>query len=181
MAISDEDLVRQLESIPQIEPPDMREPVMARVRAGFSRPPDRLKPVLTPRRVLVGLAWAAALVIVIGVVIERNSFPWQHSSATMVPLPADQWPVVARLSVPQEARLTIRRSGDRFAIQPFTISGEPVSVAWDQKKLSMTDVLSDTKGPEVVILQRRPGASGSAVIQLNVGGREILKTSISVE
>jgi hypothetical protein len=180
MAISDEDLVRQLESIPQVAPPDMKDAVMRGIRA----PHPALRGTFSRGRgvrMAIGLAWAAALVIVIGVAIERNSFPWQHSSATMVPLPADQWPVVARLSVPQEARLTIRRSGDRFAIQPFTISGEPVSVAWDQKKLSMTDVLSDTKGPEVVILQRRPGASGSAVIQLNVGGREILKTSISVE
>jgi hypothetical protein len=42
----------------------------------------------------------------------------------------------------------------------------------------MADVVSD---PEVVILQRKNGASGSAVIQLNVGGREVLRTAISLD
>jgi len=42
-------------------------------------------------------------------------------------------------------------------------------------------VLSDTGGPEVVILQRKSGAAGWAVIQLNIGGHEVLKTAISID
>jgi len=180
MAISDDDLVRQLESIPQVQPPDMREAVMKGVEAGVLARPARGTRAST-RHVLAGLAWAAAIVIVVAVAVERKNLPWQQTSATMVPMPVEQWPVVARIAVPDQGRLTVRRNGDQFAIQPFAAGGGPVSVAWDQKKLLMSDVRSDTKGPEVVILQRRPGASGKAFIQLNVAGHEVLKTAISVE
>lgn len=179
MAISDEEVVKQLESVPQVEPPDLRGAVMGRLRgaptpAGVGGAPRR-------RHVLAGLAWAAAIVIVVAVAVERKNLPWQQTSATMAPVPVEQWPIVARVAVPDEGRLTIRRNGNQFAIQPFAAAGSPVSVAWDQKKLQMSDVLPDTKGPEVIILQRRPGAVGTAVIQLNVAGHEVLKTAISVE
>ncbi len=176
MAISDDDLVRQLESVPQVEPPDMRETVMGRLKTPLPMGGTKRRV-----RVLAGLAWAAAIVIVVAVAVERKNLPWQQTSATMVPLPVEQWPVVARIAVPDEGRLTVRRNGDQFAIQPFAAAGGPVSVAWDQKKLLMSDVLSGTNGPEVVILQRRPGAVGTATIQLNVAGHEVLKTAISVE
>src|SRR3989442_1454307 len=147
MAISDDDLVRQLESVPQVEPPDMRETVMKRV--GDSCPPLSRQPraavLHSRRRVLAGLAWAAAIVIVVAVAVERKNLPWQQTSATMVPMPVEQWPVVARITVPDQGRLTVRRNGDQFAIQPFAAAGVPVSVAWDQKKLLMSNVLSDTK------------------------------------
>jgi hypothetical protein len=169
MAISDEDLVRQLEAVPQVEAPDMKDDILARIRA--PHPAQR-----RVKGVLIGLAWAAAIVIVVSVALERRSLPWQHTAATMAPV--DQWAVVARVAVPQEGRLIIRRSGDQFAIQPFASTGEPIAVAWDQKKLKVSDVVSD---PEVVILQRKNGASGSAVIQLNVGGREVLRTAISLD
>jgi hypothetical protein len=170
MAMSDEDLVRQLESVPQVEAPDMKNAILARLHAPH--------PAFNRRRVLIGLAWAAAIVIVIGVVFQRQSLPWQHTAATLAPLPVEKWPVVARVAVPEEGRLTIRRSGDQFAIQPFASTSEAISVAWDQKKLQLADVVSD---PEVVILQRKNGAFGSAVIQLNVGGREVLRTAISLD
>ena len=182
MAISDEEVVKQLESVPQVEPPDMRGAVMQRVAAGFSRPGGLKAAPTRQRHLLVSLAWAAALVIVVAVAyVERNSLPWEHTEATMAPLPFDRWKVVTRIGVPQEGRLTVRRNGDQFAIQPFAFNGEPISVAWDQKKLDMSDVLSDTGGPEVVILHKKNGASGWAVIQLNIGGHEVLKTAISID
>jgi hypothetical protein len=179
MALSDDDLVRQLESVPQVEPPDMRLAVMSRIRQ--SSLPAGERGAKRQGRVLIGLAWAAAIVIVAGIALQRVSLPWEHTAATLAPLPVDQWPVVARVNAPDEGRLTVRRNGDRFAIQPVAYTGESVSVAWDQKKLVMSDVVSDVKGPEVVILQRKEGASGSAVIQLNVGGREVIRTSIAVQ
>jgi len=178
MAISDDDLVRQLESVPQVQPPDMREAVMGRLKTPLPLGEGGAKRRV---RVLAGLAWAAAIVIVVAVAVERKNLPWQQTSATMAPVPVEQWPIVARIAVPDEGRLTVRRNGNQFAIQPFAAAGSPVSVAWDQKKLQMSDVLPDTKGPEVIILQRRPGAVGTAVIQLNVAGHEVLKTAISVE
>jgi hypothetical protein len=193
MVISDEDLVRQLEAVPLVEPPEMKTSILARMkaphtalRATLSRgerdsglaplPAGEGGPQRRVRGVLIGLAWAAAIVIVVAVVLERQSLPWQHASATIVPV--DQWRIVARVQVPKEGKLVIRRSGDQFAIQPSAFTSEPISVAWDQKKLEMADVVSD---PEVVILQRKSGASGSAVIQLNVGGREVLRTAVSLD
>ena len=126
---------------------------------------------------MIGLAWAAAIIIVVTVVIERKPLPWQHVSATVAP-PVDKWPIVARVAVPEEGKLIVRRSGDQFAIQPSATTSEAISVAWDQKKLEIADVVSD---PEVLILQRKNGASGSAVIQLNVGGREVLRTVVSLD
>lgn len=170
MAISDEDLVRQLEAVPQVQPPEMKSAILARLRV--PRPAKR-----RVSGVLIGLAWAAAIVIVVGIALERQSLPWQHISATIAP-PVDKWQIVARAAAPEEGKLIIRRSGDKFAIQPTAVTSEPISVAWDQKKLEKADVVSD---PEVVILQRKSGASGSAVIQLNVGGREVLRTAVSLD
>jgi hypothetical protein len=191
MAISDEELVRQLDAVPQVEPPEMKTSILARLRAphppfGHLLPASGAKdlkaetPRLAKRRVrgvAIGLAWAAAIIIVVTVVVERKSLPWQHVSATIAP-PVDKWPIVARAAVPEEGKLIVRRSGDQFAIQPSATTSEAISVAWDQKKLEIADVVSD---PEVLILQRKNGASGSAVIQLNVGGREVLRTVVSLD
>lgn len=165
MAISDEELTRQLESVPLVQGPDLRDAVLAKlsVRTAFSRPPDRLKPVLTRRQVLMGLAWAAAAVIVIGVAVERVSLQRTHTAATIAPI--EEWSVVSR-----SPELTIRRSGDRFALQP-AVQGQ---IDWDHSKLVRTEVLPNGG----IVLQRRAGAAGPATIRLLVGGREILKTSI---
>jgi hypothetical protein len=184
MAISDEDLVRQLEAVPLVEPPEMKDDILGSLRSaaarrrleGGAKAPHSEGAKRRVRGVLIGLAWAAAIVIVVAVVLQRQSLPWQHASATIAPI--DQWQIVARVQVPEEGKLVIRRSGDQFAIQPSAFTSEPISVAWDQKKLEMADVVSD---PEVVILQRKSGATGSAVIQLNVGGREVLRTAVSLD
>ena len=173
MVMTDDDLTGQLESVPLVESPDFREAVMGRVRAGFSRPADRLKPVATRRRVLVGLAWAAAVVIALGFALERASSPRpQSAAATMAPLAVEEWPVVARVRA-EGSTLTVRRNGDRFAVG----SAPPGTIDWDRAKLSMIEVLPSG----TVVIQRRPDAAGSAEIRLSVAGREILKTSISVE
>ena len=180
MAISDEELVRQLDAVPQVEPPEMKNAILGRISVAPAISPARAGRIAgaTHRRgVLIGLAWAAAIIIVVTVVIERKPLPWQHVSATVAP-PVDKWPIVARVAVPEEGKLIVRRSGDQFAIQPSAPTSEAISVAWDQKKLEIADVVSD---PEVLILQRKNGASGSAVIQLNVGGREVLRTVVSLD
>ncbi len=171
MAITDDDLARQLDSVPLVDPPDIRGAVMARVRAGFSRPDDRLKPVLTfrpRRRFIVGLAWAAAAAIVIGVAIERVSVPRSQTSAVIAPLPIEGWPVVIHTGA-----LTVRRSGNHFAVQS-SVAG---TLDWDRAKLSMTKVLPDS----TVVLERRHGASGPAEIRLSVAGREAQRISIGVD
>jgi hypothetical protein len=184
MAISDEELVRQLEAVPQVEAPEMKSDILAGLRSaaarrrfeGGARAPHSEGAPRRVRRLVIGLAWAAALIIVVTVVIERPSLPWQHTSATIAPV--DQWQIVARAAVPEEGKLIVRRSGDQFAIEPSASNSEAISVAWDTKKLEIADVTSD---PEVLILQRKNGASGSAMIQLNVGGREVLRTVVSLD
>jgi hypothetical protein len=175
MVISDDDLTRQLESVPLVEAPDFREAVMGSVRRAAS--PGGLAPAKSRRyvrrRMLVGLAWAAAVVIVVGFALERAySPPPQTAAATMAPLAAEEWPVVARVRA-EGSTLTVRQSGDRFAVE----SAPPGTIDWDRAKLSMIEVLPSG----TVILQRRQDSSGSAEIRLSIAGRQILKTSISLQ
>ena len=180
MAITDEELVRQLEAVPQVEPPEMTTAILAKIRAESPRPAKRGEggAKRRVRGLVIALAWAAAIIVVVTVVIQRQSLPWQHASATIAP-PVEKWPVVARVAVPEEGKLIVRRNGDQFAIQPSASTSEAISVAWDQKKLEMADVVQDPS--EVLILQRKNGASGTAVIQLNVGGREVLRTAVNLD
>jgi len=176
MAISDEDVVRQLESVPLVDAPDMRDSVMSGIhRAGSAGGWAPAASRRLNRRLYLGLAWAAAVTIVVGIALQRASSPRpQTSGATMASVPAEEWPVVARVSSRSEgATLTVRRSGDLFAAQA-SVQGR---IDWDREKLSMIEVLPS----HIVILQRRTDASGSAEIRLSVGDREILKTAISVD
>lgn len=185
MAISDEELVRQLEAVPQVQPPEMKNAILASLRSaaahrrleGGAKAPHSEGAKRRVRGLIIGLAWAAAVIIVVTVVVEKKSLPWQHASATIAP-PVDKWQIVARAAVPDEGKLIVRRNGDRFAIQPSASTGEAISVAWDQKKLEIADVVSD---PEVLILQRKGGATGSAEIQLNIGGREVLRAVVPLD
>jgi hypothetical protein len=171
MVMTDDDLTGQLESVPLVESPDFREAVMGRIKA--SGQPRTAVLHFPRRRVLVGLAWAAAVVIALGFALERASSPRpQSAAATMAPLAVEEWPVVARVRA-EGSTLTVRRNGDRFAVG----SALPGTIDWDRAKLSMIEVLPSG----TVVIQRRPDAAGSAEIRLSVAGREILKTSISVE
>src|SRR5437867_13263940 len=99
MAISDEEVVKQLESVPQVEPPDMRAAVMGRLRSAASQ---AAPPAQSRRHLLAGLPWASAIVIVVAVVyVARNPLPREHTEATMAPLPYDRWIVVIGTGVPQ--------------------------------------------------------------------------------
>ncbi len=100
MPVTDEELVRQLESVPLVEPPDFREAVMSRMKA--HRPAVKFRPA-TPRLYL-GLAWAAAVAIVIGVAFFRAPEPRpQNAGATMTNASPE---------------ITVQQSGDRWIVQP---------------------------------------------------------------
>jgi len=156
MAISDDELVRQLESVPLVDPPDMRAAVLARVRAGFNRPADRLKPVRTHYR--IAFALAAALAIVVGIAVWRSPALRPQSAA-------------ATMAAPQP-ELIVQRIGDRFSVQA-NVGGR---IDFDRTKLSRVETLSDG----TVILQAKPGAAGTAAITLQVPGKEVVKTSVAV-
>ena len=159
MSSSDDDLVRRLESVPLADPPPMREAVVGSIDVAAGVHARRARGTRTPKRFVLALAWAAAVVIVIGIAFQRASGPRpQHSAATMATAPAE---------------LTVHRTGERFAVQS-SVKGE---IDWDQAKLSKVKVLPDG----TLILERRKGASGTAFIRLSVGGREVLKTAITVD
>lgn len=153
MSITDEELVRQLESVPLVEPPDFREAVMSQVK---SRPSVVKFKRATPRLYL-GLAWAAAVAIVIGVAFFRAPEPRpQNAAATM-----------------GASDLTVTPNGDRFFVKA-NVEG---TLEWDQTKLTKVETLPDG----TVVLRRIPGAKGSAEIRLRAAEGEVLKTSIPVE
>ena len=172
MAISDEDLIRQLESVPLVESPDFRDAILARVQAPHPGPLPLGEGAAKRRvRVYMSLAWAAAAVIVIGLAVQRRSISHTQSAATAAPMPAEEWPIVARASSRADgATLTVRRNGDRFAVKGVVPDGRPV-IDWDRDKLSMVETLPDS----TMILQRQSNAAGPATVRLTVNGKEVLK------
>jgi len=156
MAITDDDLVRQLDSVPLVESPDFRETVMGRVKRGAGWAPAKSRRYVD-RRLALGLAWAAAVAIVVGVGLWRSPQPRpQNAAATM-----------------SQSDLSVVQNGDRWLVKA-NVKGD---LEWDQTKLSKVEILSDG----TVVLQRKPGAAGSAEIRLRVAGGEVLKTSIRVD
>ena len=153
MPISDEELVQQLESVPLVDPGDFREAVMSRV----SRPAGQAGlPVLHFKpRLFLGLAWAAAVALVIGVAFFKAPVP-QNTAATM--------------AAPE---IDVSRSGDRWVVKP-SVEGR---FEWDQSKLMKVDSLPDGS----IVLKRVEGASGAAEIRLRSAGREVASTTISLE
>jgi len=149
MAISDEELVRQLESVPLVDPGDFREPVMARIGQPMAAV-LHFKP-----RLFLGLAWAAAIALVIGISFFKAPAP-QNAAATM--------------AAPE---ISVSRSGDSWIVQP-SVEGR---FEWDQTKLMKVDSLPDGS----IVLKRVEGATGAAEIRLRAAGREVASTTISLE
>jgi len=157
--MSDEELVRQLESVPLVDPGDFRDAVMARIGVEDRR--SRLSgqaglPVLQFKpRLFLGLAWAAAIVLVIGVAFFKTPPP-QNAAATM--------------AAPE---ISVSRSGDRWIVQP-AVEGR---LEWDETKLTKVESLPDGS----TVLRRVEGATGTAEIRLRAPGREVASTTISLE
>ena len=164
MPISDEELVRQLESVPLVDPGDFRESVMSRIgmedkrsrlsgQAGSGQP--RAAVLHFRPRLFLGLAWAAAVALVIGVAFFKAPVP-QNTAATM--------------AAPE---ITVSRAGDRWIVQP-SVQGR---FEWDESKLMKVDSLPDGS----IVLKRVEGATGTAEIRLRAAGREVASTTISLE
>ena len=160
MAITDDDLVRQLDSVPLVESPDFREAVMGRVKRGAGSPagwaPAKSRRYVD-RRLALGLAWAAAVAIVVGIGLWRSPQPRpQNAAATM-----------------SQPEISVVQNGDRWLVKA-NVKGD---LEWDQTRLSKVETLSDG----TVVLQRRSGASGIAEIRFHVAGGEVFKTSLRVD
>src|SRR4029079_8541859 len=88
------------------------------------------------RRAFAIAAWAVAASVVVGFGIERYLDQRSHNvtpsqaSASMAPIAVEDWPEVARITR-GDAKMTIRRSGDLFAVQPAVSTPAPIAVSWD--------------------------------------------------
>jgi hypothetical protein len=194
------EVVEQLEAVPTSDAPPMRDAILERIRR--STIPANVTPFGTRRRMVLAAVYAVAAAIVIGVALNRlierrdHSVPPAHAAATMARLDIDDWPVVARVTstgATGTMTLTVRRLGDRYAIQPIVAGQGAVSVAWDRQKLMLLEVLppgavqseadevtfADRSKQVAVILRRRDQASGSAVVRMVIAGRESLRATIN--
>jgi hypothetical protein len=148
MPMTDEELVRRLESVPMVPSPDLREAVLSRI----SKPAARIVP-FRRRPLALGLAWAAAVAIVIGIAVFRAPEPKpQNAAATMAP-----------------ADMAITQSGDRYLVKGL--------IDWDRTRLERIETLPDG----TAVLRAKRGASGSAEVRLRAAGGEVLKTSIELK
>lgn len=149
MPISDEELIRQLESVPLVDPGDFRESVMSKIGQ------PRAAALHFKPRLVLGLAWAAAVALVIGVAFFKAPVP-QNTAATM--------------ATPE---ISVSQSGDRWVVQP-SVQGR---FEWDESKLTKVGTLPDGS----IVLKRVDGATGTAEIRLRAAGREVASTTISLE
>jgi hypothetical protein len=179
MYASMRDLTRQLEAVPMAEPPGVRAAVMEKIKAtapeggrGHTGPSVWRRPppaAAFRRRTMVAVIYAVAAAIVIGVGVDRllvERVRPQESAASMVVPDVNDWPLVART-----ADVTVRALGDRYAVQPRT-----GVVDWDHRKLELAERMGSA-----VVLRRRLGATGSAMIRLSIAGREIFRTSVRLD
>lgn len=193
------DVVERLEAVPFAPTPPMRAAILEAIRR--STAPVNVTPFGARRRTVLAVVYAVAAAIVLGValnrLIELREHPVQpaHAAAAMARLDdIDTWPVVSRVSfrgATEAVTLTIRRQSDRYALQPAAAGA--VTVAWDREKLTLFEVLpprdvqadanevtfADRSKHVAVIVQRRDGASGSAVVRILIAGKESLRTTIN--
>jgi hypothetical protein len=195
------DVVERLEAVPFAPTPPMRAAILEAIRRSTRH--VNVTPFNARRRTVLAVAYAVAAAIVLGVALNRlieiRERPVQpaHAAATMARLDdIDTWPVVSRVSsrgATEAVTLTVRRQGDRYALQPAVAGHAAVTVAWDREKLTLFEVLpprdvqadaneitfADRSKQMAVILQRRQGASGSAVVRILIAGKESLRTTIN--
>jgi anti-sigma factor RsiW len=169
-------LAQQLDSVPLVDPPPMRDSILPNLR------PANVEPFHPRRRILLGLAYAAAAVIVIGVAVQRFVPPPHSASATMARLDTADWPLVAHAASPK-AKIAVRGSRNEYVVE-VTVSGEgPITVEWDGRKLSPAvgeATFQNQDKPIRLQLHRRVGASGSAVIRLRLPEKENLTATIDL-
>lgn len=187
------ELVRQLDAVPLVSGPSVRDAVLDRIR---SRAPLPFSPAGSTdsgrRRRAFTLAWAAAAVLVIGIATERLSWGPHvtdaRSAGAMTELSFDEWPAVARLSS-GGSTLTVRRSGDRFALQTRVRTDGPIAVEWDPDQLSFSeaagsaDVRDIARGRVsfadhtklVAVVLRAREREGTAMVRVTTAEREVFR------
>jgi hypothetical protein len=167
-------LARELDAVPLLDPPGIRRSVLSQLR------PSRGMPLRSRRNVVLAFAYAAAAVIIVGVVVHRAIPPAKDSAATMVRPEVEDWPLIAR-AASAEAKITVRRNGDQFLVDVSGAGQGPCLLQWDGRKLAPPEGRAAfQKRPVQLRLQRRAGASGPAVIALQLPDRPDLRATIDL-
>lgn len=177
------ELAQSLDSVPPAAAPGLKSDVLAVLR---TRRPAATVPFPAARfrrRVVLGAAWAAAAVLAIVLAVDRliltggkldRVVPAQ-AAASLPPRDVNAWPLLTRVES-EGGALTIRRSGDRYALQFLPEPEETLTISWDDEKLDFLSESSDG----IVVLQRREGAAGSAAVSVLLEDKPILQTSIDL-
>jgi hypothetical protein len=190
----------QLAAVPLADaPPALKPVVMASIRARSAAAPV-VSIHRRPRPSVRMLAVAAALVIAVGLglfLATRTSVRPSEATAVMGGVDAGEWTSLGSASTgPAGARFTLQigRRGDRLRVRSESESGAPVTISWDDKRFQ----LEETSAPDpvattesgvafgsgvtahAIVLRKKDGGSGRAVIRLEAGGREVLRRSVSV-
>jgi anti-sigma factor RsiW len=184
---STREIARRLEEMRSLEPPsELRRSILEQCGGRLLNRPVQ-KPATTRRRIFA-YGWAAAAALVLAFLILGRR-PMTDTGATMAPA----WPIVQKI-VSERATLIVRRHADLYELEPV-VSGSPVSIDWDESKLTFIGV-SDKKDASFgkasvkftlhspsqragVIVRPRDGAS-AAEVRVSVGNDEVLRVVISL-
>lgn len=165
-----QDVAVRLDRVPMIDPPS---PITWRPSPAAR--PANVYPMR--RKVILALAYAAAAVIVVVFALRRFEPPAPTAAATMVRMDSEEWPVVARASS-ADAKMIIRMNGNDVAVQ--ISSALPGRLVWDRSKLSGPAEVAFTNSPKSIALQRRAGATGPAVVRLQLPDRAGLQATVDL-
>lgn len=198
-------VVAELQAVAAVQPPEaLKRDVMDATRRTATV--ISFDPARSRRRVLFGLAWAAAAAIILAVLlVDPSPFASRRGTATdaratMAPAGAANWPIVARIDSHQpgsDATLVVRRSGDLYLVEPQVPGPRPMTilVGWDSKKVSFIGFLGapdplswkdsaqfTLQGPAdragVIV---RPRSAGGAEFRVAVGETDVIRSVVPLE
>ena len=134
MPVDDEQLVRELETMPQEEPPgDLRGAIMTAIQS--ERPAAPPAPfVARPRRLVFAAGWAIAALIVLLFLMIVSPPTGSEPYATMAP--------VASHYQTDGVTVSIWREGDLVKVQPKLTVAQPVTITvrWDRQSAAFAGI-----------------------------------------
>ena len=191
-----ENIVRQLNGIPVVEPPHIKEQVLSEISHANTL---RVVPFRPRRRFAAVAVWAVAAALVIGFGVQQwvqqhRSVQAGQASASMLRTNFSDWETVA--NVPSaNATLIIRRNGDLFAVQPVLASPVPISIRWDAGRFDLAEAyptpeasrdaadvsFGASKKQPTIVLRRRPDAFGTTDIEFSAAGNDTARATVSLD